>query len=117
MKDDKEFHAYLEQENQNKDFNKQVLSKNDFELFREENHTVNTVFRVKYFCVGKVEKWKCYKDNKQIFIIEASKLLKKEVAFIKTVEGFNFLLNECKAGATSFSDFKKKIKEKMKEGY
>lgn len=117
MKDDKEFHAYLEQESQNKDFNKQVLSKNDFELFREENNTINPVFRVKYSCVGKIEKWRCLKDNKQIFIIEGSKLLKKEIAFIKSITGFNFLISECKAGTTTFTELKKKIKEKMKEGY
>lgn len=108
------FHAFLEQQAQNKEggFGKQILSKNDAELYDEESNVVHPVYRIKR-TAGKDEKWKIFKDNKPIMTVDGSKLSSKERDFLRGVDGVKFLLAECKIGLTSFSALKKKIKEAL----
>lgn len=97
---------------QNSKFN---LSKFDFDLYHEEDDKSETVIRVKRVSMpNKGEKWKVMTDNKVSFVVEGSKLSKKEREFLRTVEGFNFLLAQAKIGIKSLNALKNEIKKNLK---
>ena len=94
--------------------NKLIVSKHEHDLFYEENDTVNKIIRVKKFTMpNKGVKWKIFIDNKIIFVIEGTKISKKERLFLQTVEGFSFMLSMAKNGIESMSHFKSEIKKNM----
>lgn len=97
---------------QNSKFN---LSKFDFDLYHEEDNKAETVIRVKRVSMpNKGEKWKVMTDNKVSFVVEGAKLSKKEREFLRTVDGFNFLLAQAKSGIKSFNSLKNEIKKNLK---
>lgn len=90
---------------------KHILSKYEYDLYKEEDDIVQPIIRVKRCSMpNKGVKWKIMLDNKVSFIIEGLKLSKKEKEFLETVNGFNFILNQAKAGIKSFNNFKKELK-------
>lgn len=91
------------------------LSKFDYDLYHEEDDVAEKVIRVKRVSLpNKGEKWKIFEDNKVTFILEGSKLSNKEKAFLRTVEGVNFLIAQAKYGIKSFNSIKNEIKKKLK---
>lgn len=84
-----------EQKNDGFKFN---LSRRDIELFDEKRAQVaNPVIRVRRLgMINKNERWRIFQDEELMFVIEGIKLLKKEAAFLRTVEGVNFLISEFK---------------------
>jgi SMC interacting uncharacterized protein involved in chromosome segregation len=91
------------------------LSKFEYDLYHEEDDVAEKVIRVKRVSMpNKGEKWKIMTDNKVTFIIEGSKLGKKEREFLNTVDGFNFMLKQAKAGIKSFNALKNEIKKAIK---
>lgn len=92
---------------------KQILNKNDCELFHDEDNVVNKIIRVKRIASSKEEKWKIFCDTKTLFVVEGSKLTEKERSFLRGVSGINFLISQGKMGVKSFNDFRKKLKEAL----
>jgi len=91
------------------------LSKFEFDLFHEENDVVEKVIRVKRVSLpNKGEKWKIMENTKTVFVVEGSKLNKKEKEFLSTVDGVNFLIAQYKQGIKSFNALKNEIKKKLK---
>jgi len=91
---------------------KHNFSKFEHDLYHEEDDVALPVVRVKRISLpNKGDKWKIIHDNKVIFIIEGSKLLKKEKEFLQTLDGFNFILARAKAGIKSLNAFRTELKK------
>ena len=98
-----------------KDQVKHSLSKFEYDLYHEEDDVSEKVIRVKRVSLpNKGEKWKLFEDNKILFIVEGSKLTNKEKEFLRSVDGVNFLIAQCKSGIKSFNALKIEIKKKLK---
>jgi hypothetical protein len=93
------------------------LSKFEHELFKDEDNAVMPIVRVKYVgAANKVEKWKIFRDDEVVFVVEGIKLAKKEKEFLRSIQGVNFLIQQFKMGeAKSFNQLKKTIKEAIKK--
>lgn len=101
-----------EHKDQNSKFN---LSKFDFDLYHEEDDIAEKVYRVKRVSMpNKGEKWKLLENNKVIFVVEGTKLTNKEREFLRTIDGFNFLITQFKQGIKSFNSLKTEIKKNLK---
>ena len=93
---------------------KNNLSKIELDLYHEELNVAEKIIRVKRFSLpNKGEKWKIFEDTKAMFIIDGAKLSKKEKAFLRTPEGFNFLITQYKSGIKSFNSLKNEIKKTL----
>jgi hypothetical protein len=90
------------------------LSKFEYDLYHDEDNIVEKVIRVKRFSSDNTEKWKIFENTKVIITLEGSKLSTKEKEFLRTVEGVNFLINQCKNGIKSFAALKAEIKKNLK---
>lgn len=96
-----------------KDTSFKSLSKIDHELYKEEDDVALPLIRVKRVILpNKGSRWKIFNDNKVVFIIEGSKLLNKEQEYLQSIEGFNFILTQAKAGIKSFHSFHQELKKK-----
>lgn len=91
------------------------LSKFEFDLYHEEDDIAEKVIRVQRVSMpNKGEKWKIFENSKVVFVIEGTKLTKKEREFLHTPDGFNFLIAQFKQGIKSFNALKTEIKKKLK---
>lgn len=96
---------------QNQKYN---LSKIDLDLYHEEQDVVEKVISVKRVSMpNKGQKWKIMIDSKVIFAVEGPKISKKEREFLETVDGFNFMLAQAKAGIKSLNSFRTELKKKI----
>ena len=85
------------------------LSKFESDLYREEDDIALKSVRVKRFVMpNKDEKWKIFEDSKILFVLDGSKLTKKEKIFLRTVDGINFLLSIYKSGNLKTVSYLKK---------
>lgn len=90
------------------------MSKFEYDLYHEEDDKSEKVVRVKKVSMpNKGEKWKIMVDSKIVFIVESTKISKKEREFLSTVEGFNFTLTQAKAGIKSLNSFRVELKKAM----
>lgn len=88
------------------------LSKFEYDLYHEEDDVSETVVRVKRVSMpNNGEKWKVMHDNKVTFIIESTKISKKEREYLQTIEGFNFILAQAKVGIKSLNSFRTELKK------
>jgi hypothetical protein len=93
---------------------KYSLNRVDCDLHREENDVIEKVIRVKRITApNKTEKWKIFEDTKVVYVLEGTKLNSKEREYLKTVDGFNFLLSQYKSGITSFNNLRNELKKKI----
>lgn len=91
------------------------LSKIEGELYHEEYNVVEKIIRVKRVSLpNKGEKWKIFEDSKVMFTVEGIKLTNKEKEFLRTPDGFNFLIVQYKTGIKSFNALKNEIKKILK---
>lgn len=94
------------------------LSKFEYDLYHEELDIAEKVIRVKRIALPKGEKWKIFeilgKENKLIFTVEGIKLSNKEKEYLRSVEGFNFLVAQSKLGISSFNALRKELKKQLK---
>lgn len=110
---EKEF--YVEQINSDLDykefgsFNKTVQTKQDFEYFIEESHICYPVLRIKRISKSDEEKWKISLDSKICLVIDSTSLTEGECKFLRTSEGFNFLLEMFKSGVKTMQTIKKEM--------
>lgn len=94
---------------------KHPLSKFEYDLYHEEDDVTLPVIRVKRISTSnKVEKWKIFEDTKAVFVVEGAKLNNKEKEFLRTPDGFNFLIAQYKRGIKSFNSLKIAIKKRLK---
>lgn len=94
---------------------KYVLSKFEYDLYHEEDDKAEIVIRVKRSATpNKGENWKIFENTKVVFVIEGSKLSKKEKEFLRTVNGINFLIKQFKGGINSFNALKNELKNELK---
>lgn len=91
---------------------KHNLSKMELDLYHEEYDVAEKVYRVKRVSMpNKGEKWKIMLDSKVTFVIEGTKISKKEREFLETVDGFNFILAQAKIGIKSLNSFRTELKK------
>jgi hypothetical protein len=83
------------------------------ELFDEaRSEVVERVIRVRRISLpGGSERWKIFSDTKLVFTLEGAKLLKKEREYLRSQDGFNFLISQGKSEIKSFNQIKKALKE------
>jgi len=92
-----------------------ILSRFAYELFDEEKNTASKMVRVKRtFSNAKGESWKVFENDKVVFVLDGNKLSKKERDYLRTYEGFSFLLKEAKSGIKSLHGIKNKLKQIVK---
>lgn len=90
------------------------LSKADFELYDETKAVPARVMRVKRMSsAAKGERWRFIENEELKFILDGSKLSKKECTFLRTIEGVNFLIAEFKVGFKSFNELRSRLKKKI----
>lgn len=91
------------------------LSKFEYDLYHEEYNTINKIIQVKRFGnLEKGEKWKIIEDTKIVLTIEGDKLTKKEKDFLRTPDGFRFLIDQYKNNKTTYGSIKKEMKKFVK---
>lgn len=91
---------------------KHNFSKFEYDLYHDEDNVAEKVIRVKRTSMpNNGEKWKIMQDNKVIFIIEGSKISKKEKEYLQTIDGFNFILKQAKIGIKSLNSFRIELKK------
>lgn len=98
--------------------NRFTLSKSEADLFDDDKHLINAIINVKRNVTSKSEKWNIIRKiqdapDEVIFVIDGSKLNKKEKAFLRTNNGVLLLLKEAKAGIKSFNALRKVIRENL----
>lgn len=90
------------------------LSKFEYDLFHDEDDIAERIIRVKrYSLPNNGERWKVFENDKVMFIIEGTKLTKKEKSFLRSIDGVNFLIGMYKTGINSFNHFKIEIRNKI----
>lgn len=90
------------------------LSNFEYDLYHDEDDVVEKIISVKRMHLpNNGERWKVLENNKVLFIIEGTKLTKKEREYLRSVNGVNFLIQLYKDGINSFNHFKIEIKKKL----
>jgi hypothetical protein len=94
---------------------KHTLSKFEHDLYIEENDVVMPIIRVKWFGSPKgKERWKIFRDDVPIFLVDGAKLSKKGREFLRGINGTNFMIGAYKSGQTkSFSAFRAALKAQL----
>lgn len=106
--------AELPQGAEYKEGTKYPLSKFDFELFDESKAMPARVVRVKRMSsAAKGERWKILENEELKFVLDGSKLSKKECAFLRGIDGINWLIGEFKIGFKSFHELRGRLKNKV----
>lgn len=110
----KEYYSESESK-ENTGNNKLILSKFDYELFDEEKYKPEKIIRIKKVnSPNKGERWKIMEDDKIVFTLDGMKLSKKEKEFLRTPDGFSFLLGQQKIGIKSFNSLRQELKSRIK---
>ena len=91
--------AFVDYENKESSTLKFSLSKYDYDLYDESKNIEYPFIQVKRISLpNKGENWKILSNNKLICLIEGVNLTQKERDFLKSANGFLFLMNEFKNG-------------------
>lgn len=87
-------------------------TKQDNELFNDNSYVVHDLLVVKRIELPKKgEDWEILQNKKSILRIKGIRFSKKERQFLRTANGFQFIMAAYKKGAKSISDFKREIKK------
>jgi hypothetical protein len=79
----------------------------DNELFKDEDNIVYPLIQVKKINKSKNgESWQILQDKKVVLVLKAEDFDEKELEFLKTYEGFLYLINGYKNGYRELSEFK-----------
>lgn len=90
-----------------------VLNNQNNELFDDESYVVYRLVNVKRVDLPQNgENWEILEDDRVVFTLKGVRLTNKEKALLRTAEGIQLLMNEYKAGNTSVSKIRRKLKEK-----
>jgi hypothetical protein len=88
-------------------------SKFEDDLFKEENHVVNKLVRVKRQKNSGGEKWKIFIDNKNVCTIDGNPLKENVKVFLRSVEGLSYVIGEYKKSNLSEEEIVEKILKKI----
>ena len=92
--------------------NKHLSNRVDNDFFDDTKYIVEKVIRVKRIASAKKnERWNIFENTKIVFVVDGSKLIKKEKEYLRTIDGFNFLMNQGKKGIKSMNHLKKELKK------
>lgn len=91
-----------------------ILSKSENDLFDEARNNLADVWRINRFETKKSCGWNLFKNQDLLLEIKEYRLSKKEQNFLKTSEGFSFLLNQAKQNIESVSELKKCLSKHLK---
>jgi hypothetical protein len=95
---------------------KSTFLKQDCELFDEKKYTPAPCIRVKRVNVSKTtEDWKIFVNDQEL-LLKGYRFSTPERRFLRTPEGITFIINGAKKGWTSVSEFKRNLKDIVKEG-
>lgn len=90
------------------------LTKAENEFFKDELYKPGSVIRIKRKSSKKNgEEWQVLQDGDLVLSIKGSRFNSSEREFLRTPEGFQFIMASFKAGASSVSKIKKLIKSKL----
>lgn len=84
------------------------LLKQDNEFYNEEDNIPGKLIRVKKMSKPE-EGWKILVDGKEYLLIKSSRFSKQEKEFLRTEQGFQFIIDGVKQGWNSISEFKRKL--------
>jgi hypothetical protein len=108
---DKDRDSSITQEADVRNFNFHLF-KADNDLFDENKNKPNKVISVKRIKQTKNnEDWAILENGKIVLRMKGSRFTNSEKEFLRTVDGFNFLITEYKNGTSSVTKFKEKIKK------
>jgi hypothetical protein len=93
---------------------KNPLSKHDHELYNEDDDIALPIIRIKRITGATREKWKIIDNSKETLVIEGSKITKKEKEFLRSPEGFSFLIAQYKGGVKTVSKMRTELKKTLK---
>jgi hypothetical protein len=94
---------------------RQNLSKFEYDLYHEEENIVSKIIRVKRVGTpARGERWKIFEDTKLIFVLDGTKVSKKEREFLRGIEGITFLIAQAKIGIKSLHGLRTELKQKLK---
>lgn len=90
-------------------------SKFEHDLYHDEDNIVSPLIRVKRVSLpDNGDKWCVYSNDQIVFSFDNKKLTKKESAFLRTMDGFNFIISIYKLNlTTSFNKFKMSLKTRL----
>lgn len=93
---------------------KYPLSKYDYDLYDDAKAIPTRVIRIKRMgSIAKNERWRIFENDQLKFVLDGEKLSKKEKAFLRGIEGINWLIGECKVGFKSFNELRGRLKQKV----
>jgi hypothetical protein len=78
----------------------------DCELFKDEDDILSPTIRVKRFKTKAAEEWRIYNDKEVVLILKGTRFTNNEKTFLRTLDGFQFIINGYKQGWKSVSKFK-----------
>ena len=81
----------------------------DHELFRPENHIPHKVVRVKRVTSKGAEDWRIIEDGDTTLTLKGVRFNNKEKEFLRTPEGFRYVMDGYKKGWRSVSKFKQNL--------
>jgi|SRR5271166_2086841 len=94
---------------------KHPLANHEYDLYHEDDDTCMPIIRVKRTTSVNREKWKIFENAKETFVIEGSKITNKEKEYLRTPEGFNFLIAKYKSGIKAVSKMRLELKKHLKQ--
>jgi hypothetical protein len=98
----KDYDANIDEGSETKNYQNKIFSKFDYDLFDETKDTVERIVRVKrVVSADKREKWRVIEDSKIVFVVDGNRISKMEREFLRTADGFNFLISAYKGGVKS----------------
>jgi hypothetical protein len=94
---------------------KSILGGHQHEFYKDADNKVEICVRVKKTVLpNKSERWRVFIDNKIVFILDGTKLSKKERNYLGTQNGFNFLIAQFKQEMKSFNKLRIALKKQIK---
>ena len=93
------------------------LSKYEYDLYHEENDIKHRVVQVKRYesSATKNEKWRIFENDKIVCTIDGGACSPQEIDFLRSVDGFNWLIQQFKLGANSTALIRRQLKSKVKK--
>jgi hypothetical protein len=84
-----------------------LTNKGDYNLYRPEEHQNETSVRLKRIIAKDgLERWKFYIDLQIMLTLDATDFTKSQRVFMRTQEGFSYLIERFKAGEREAKKFK-----------
>lgn len=82
------------------------------DLYDESKYVEEKIIRVKRIgSINTNERWNVFENKKIIYVVDGSKLTKKEKEYLRTPQGFQFLIEKSKNGINSMAGIKKELKK------